>query len=180
MIPVALTRPFARRLLPLVLFATGLFAVVVPLAHHLDARSRAVLAARERGERAAHLLAEAVRDRPLLWRYETAKLSGRLQQEGLLGTPLVVRDRMNRPVPLGGPSPESVAWARVPVEVDGIPVATIWSGAPLAPLRSESFRLFIGCLLLAAVLGTLLFLFPVRTVARAEERIAALLAERRV
>lgn len=180
MIPVALTRPFARRLLPLVLFATGLFAVVVPLAHHLDTRSRAVLAARERGERAAHLLAEAVRDRPLLWRYETAKLSGRLQQEGLLGTPLVVRDRMNRPVPLGGPPPESVAWARVPVEVDGVPVATVWSGAPLAPLRSESFRLFIGCLLLAAVLGTLLFLFPVRTVARAEERIAALLAERRV
>jgi hypothetical protein len=57
MIPVALTRPFARRLLPLVVVATGLFAVVVPLAHHLDARSRAVLAARERGERAAHLLA---------------------------------------------------------------------------------------------------------------------------
>ena len=51
MIPVTLTRPFARRLAPLVLVATGLFAVVVPLAHHLDARSRAVLAARERGER---------------------------------------------------------------------------------------------------------------------------------
>jgi signal transduction histidine kinase len=180
MIPVTLTRPFARRLLPLVLVATGLFAVVVPLAHHLDTRSRAVLAARERGQRVAHLLAEAVRDRPLLWRYEASKLSGRLQEEGLLGMPLVVRDRMNRPVPLGGPPPDSVAWARVPVEVDGIPVATVWSGAPLGPLRSESFRLFGGCLLLAAVLGALLFLFPVRTVARAEERIAALLAERRV
>jgi signal transduction histidine kinase len=180
MIPVTLTRPFARRLLPLVLVASGLFAVVVPLAHHLDVRNRAVLDARERGQRVAHFLAEAVRDRPLLWRYDAAKLSGRLQQEGLLGAPLVVRDRMNRAVPLGGPSAMSVAWAKVPVEVDGIPVATIWSGAPLGPLRSESLRLFAGCLLLAAVLGALLFLFPVRTVARAEERIAALLAERRV
>ena len=180
MIPVALTRPFARRLLPLVLAASGLFAVVVPLAHHLDARSRLVLSARERGERVARILAEAVRDRPLLWRYDAAKLAGRLQLEGLLVTPLVVRDRDNRPVPLGGPAASAVAWARVPVEVDGVPVATVWAGAPLTPLWHESLRLLAGCLLLAAVLGALLFLFPVRTVARAEERIAALLAERRV
>jgi signal transduction histidine kinase len=180
MIPVALTRPFARRLLPLVLVASGLFAVVVPLAHHLDVRSRAVLAARERGERVAHVLAEVVRDRPLLWRYDVAKLSGRLQQEGLLAEPLVVRDRENRPIPLGTSGNAPVAWARVPVEVEGIPVATVWSCAPLAPLWRESLRLFAACLLLASILGTLLFLFPVRTVARAEERIAALLAERRV
>jgi signal transduction histidine kinase len=180
MIPVTLTRPFARRLAPLVLVASGLFAVVVPLAHHLDARSRAVLAAHERGERVARVLAEAVRDRPLLWRYDAAKLSGRLQQEGLLGDPLVVRDRENHPVALGRPATMSVAWARVPVLVEDIPVATVWAGAPLAPLRQETLRLLAGCLLLAAVLGSLLFLFPVRTVARAEERIAALLAERRV
>ncbi|HEY3587934.1 MAG TPA: histidine kinase [Myxococcaceae bacterium] len=180
MIQVALTRPFAWRLLPLVLVATGLFAVVVPLAHHLDARSRAVVAARERGERVAHLLGDAARDRPLLWRYDAAELAGRLQQDALLGAPVVVRDRENRPVPLGGPTASSVAWARVPVEVDGVPVATVWSGAPLGPLRAESLRLLAGCLVLAAVLGTFLFLFPVRTVARAEERIAALLAERRV
>jgi len=179
-IPVTLTRPFARRLAPLVLFATSLFAVVVPVAHHLDARSRAVLAARERGDRVAHVLAEAVRDRPLLWRYDAAKLSGRIQQEGLLDGPLVVRDRENRPVPLGGPATGSVAWARVPVEVEGVPVATVWAGATLAPLWHETLRLLAGCLLLASALGALLFLFPVRTVARAEERIAALLAERRV
>ncbi|HZJ53657.1 MAG TPA: histidine kinase [Myxococcaceae bacterium] len=180
MIPVALTRPFARRLLPLVLVASGLFAVVVPLAHHLDARSRAVVRARERGERVAHVLAEAVRDRPLLWRYDAAKVSGRLQQEALLGEPLIVRDRENRPVPLGSPGSSAVAWARVPVEVEGVPVATVWSGAPLPPLWQESVRLLAGCLLLASALGALLFLFPVRTVARAEERIAVLLAERRV
>ncbi len=180
MIPVTLTRPFARRLAPLVLVATGLFAVVVPLVHHLDARSRAVLAARERGERVARVLAEAVRDRPLLWRYDTAKLSGRLQQEGLLGDPLVVRDRDNHTVALGGPATMSVAWARVPVLVEAVPVATVWTGAPLGPLWQETLRLLSGCLLLATALGGLLFLFPVRTVARAEERIAALLAERRV
>ncbi|HZX40544.1 MAG TPA: hypothetical protein VFE93_01820, partial [Myxococcaceae bacterium] len=124
MIPVALTRPFARRLLPLVLLASSLFAVVVPLAHHLDARNRLVTSARERGERVAHVLAEAVRDRPLLWRYDAPKLAGRLQVEGLLAGPLVVRDRDNRPVPLGGPPASSVAWARVPVEAEGVPVAT--------------------------------------------------------
>jgi len=180
MIPVALTRPFARRLLPLVLLASSLFAVVVPLAHHLDARTRLVLAARARGERVAYILAQAIRDRPLLWRYDAAKLAGRLQQDGLLAAPMVVRDRDNHPVSFGGPSASSVAWARVPVEVDGVPVATLWSGAPLGPLWHESLRLFAACLLLASILGALLFLFPVRTVAGAEERIAALLAERRV
>jgi len=180
MIPVALTRPFARRLLPLVLVAGSLFAMVVPLAHHLDARSRLVLSARERGQRVARILAEAVRDRPLLWRYDAAKLGGRLQLEGLLGAPLVVRDHDNRPVPLGETTRSPVAWARVPVEVEGVSVATIWVGALLTPLWHESLRLFGGCLLLALVLGASLFLFPVRTVARAEERIAALLAERRV
>jgi signal transduction histidine kinase len=179
-IPVALTRPFARRLLPLVLVAGSLFAIVVPVAHHLDARSRLVLSAREHGERVARILAEAVRDRPLLWRYDAAKLAGRLQLEGLLGAPLVVRDRDNRAVPLGGPTASTVAWAQVPVVVEGVPVATVWAGAPLRPLWHESLRLFGGCLLLALVLGTSLFLFPVRTVALAEERIAALLAERRV
>ena len=139
-----------------------------------------MLAARERGERVGRILSEAVRDRPLLWRYDAAKLAGRLQLEGLLGAPLVVRDRDNLAVPLGSPSTSPVAWARVPVEVDGVPVAVIWAGAPLQPLWHESLRLFGGSLLLALVLGTSLFLFPVRTVARAEERIAALLAERRV
>ena len=33
--------------------------------------------------------------------------------------------------------PSSVAWARVPVEVEGVPVATVWAGAPLAPLWHE-------------------------------------------
>ena len=180
MIPVALTRPFARRLLPLVLAAGTLFAVAVPLVDHLDGRSRLVLSARERGERVARILAESARDRPLLWRYDAAKLAGRLQQDGLLAAPLVVRDRANRPVALDARPPAPVVWARVPVEVDGVPVATVWAGAPLAPLWSESLRLFGVCLLLSVVLSASLFLFPVRTVARAEERIAALLAERRV
>jgi len=180
MITVALRRPFARRLLPLVLVASGLFAVAVPLAHHLDERSRLVAAAREHGERAAHIVAEAVRDQPLLWRYDAAKLSGRLRLEGLLAAPLVVRDRDNHPVALGGPALETAAWARVPVQVDGIEVATVWAAAPLGPLWHESLRLAAGCFLLASLLGAALFLFPVRTVARAEERIAALLAERRV
>jgi signal transduction histidine kinase len=92
----------------------------------------------------------------------------------------VVRDRENHPIALGGPATASVAWARVPVAVEGVPVATVWAGAPLGPLWHETLRLLGGCLLLASVLGGLLFLFPVRTVARAEERIAALLAERRV
>jgi signal transduction histidine kinase len=64
--------------------------------------------------------------------------------------------------------------------VEDVPVATVWAGAPLGPLWQETLRLLAGCLLLATALGGLLFLFPVRTVARAEERIAALLAERRV
>jgi signal transduction histidine kinase len=180
MIHVDLTRPFARKLLPLVLAAAGLFAGAVPLAHHLDGRRRLADDARVRGEHIGRILEAAARARPLLWRYDAPKLAGRLQQDGLLLGPLVVRDHENRPVPLGTPGEGPTLWARVPVEVDGTPVMTLWSGAPLAPLWHQTARLFGVCLVLASLLAAALFLFPVRTVARAEERIAALLAERRV
>ena len=180
MIHVDLTRPFARKLLPLVLVATGLFAVAVPLAHHLDGRRRLAEETRVRGEHIARVLGAAARARPLLWRYDTPKLASDLQQDGLILGPLVVRDHENRPVALGTPGEGSILWARVPVQVDGTPVLTLWSGASLAPLWHQSIRLFGVCLTLASFLATALFLFPVRTVARAEERIAALLAERRV
>jgi signal transduction histidine kinase len=179
-IRVALTRPFARRLLPLVLVSAGLFALAAPLAHHLDGRARLVEEARDRGGRAARIVSEAIRDRPLLWRYDAPKLAGRLQTEALLGGPLVVRDRENRPVALGNPARGPTVWARVPIEVEGTAVGTVWAGESLGPLWRDTVRLLAICLALGVALGSALFLFPVRTVARAEERIAALLAERRV
>jgi signal transduction histidine kinase len=180
LIRVALIRPFARRLLPLVLVSTGLFALAAPLAHHLDGRARLAEEARERGGRVARIVSEAIRDRPLLWRYDAPKLASRLQTEALLGGPLVVRDRENRPVALGSPAHGPAIWARVPIEVDGTAVGTVWAGESLGPLWRDTGRLLAICLALAVALGSALFLFPVRTVARAEERIAALLAERRV
>jgi signal transduction histidine kinase len=179
MIVADLTRPFARKLLPLVLAAAGLFAGAVPWPITSTAGAGWPTRHGSRGH-IARILGAAVRTRPVLWRYDAPKLAGQLQQDGLLLAPLVVRDHENRPVPLGVPADGPTVWARIPVEVEGAPVATVWSGAPLTPLWHQTLRLFGVCLVLAALLAAALFLFPVRTVARAEERIAALLAERRV
>ena len=181
MIPVALTRPFARRLLPLVLVAGSLFAMVVPVAHHLDARSRLVLGARERGERVARdpgrgragpPAALALR-RGQARRPAPARGPARVHRSSS-GTATTAPSRSAARPPRPSPGPRCRWWSR----------ASRWPRSGPArrstPLWHESLRLLGGCLLLASVLGTSLFLFPVRTVALAEERIAALLAERRV
>ncbi len=181
MIRVDLARPFARRLIPLVLVSTGLFAAAVPLAFHLEGRRELASGARGAAAQVGRVLERAMGARPLLWRYDAAKLAEQLQDAGLGHLDgLEVRDVAGRRVDLGQLPHGPVVWGRADVVVAGQRLASVWVGQSLRPLWTSTWVVVFFCALLALVLGAALYLYPLRTVTRAETRIAALLAERRV
>jgi signal transduction histidine kinase len=180
-IRVDLARPFARRLIPLVLVSSGLFAAAVPLAFHLEGRRELAIGARAEASQVARVVELAMSVRPLLWRYDAAKLAEQLQVAGLGNLDgLEVQDAAGRRVALGGLPKGPVVWGRADVVVEHQRLASVWVANRLGPLWTSSGVVAILCSLLALVLGGALYLYPVRTVTRAETRIAALLAERRV
>lgn len=181
MIRVDLARPFARRLIPLVLISSGLFAAAVPLAFHLEGRRELASGARAEAGQVARVVELEMSARPLLWRYDAAKLAENLQVAGLGNLDgLEVQDAAGRRVAMGGLPSGPVVWGRADVVVERQRLASVWVAKRLGPLWASSGLVALLCALLALVLGGALYLYPVRTVTRAETRIAALLAERRV
>jgi signal transduction histidine kinase len=180
-ISVDLVRPFSRRLIPLVLVTSGLFAAAVPLAFHLEGRRELAGGARTAAAQVASVVEQAMSARPLLWRYDAAKLAEQLQASGLGNLDgLEVQDAAGRRVALGRPPSGPVVWGRADVVVERQRLASVWVANRLGPLWTSSSLVALLCALLALVLGGALYLYPVQTVRRAETRIAALLAERRV
>jgi signal transduction histidine kinase len=180
-IRVDLARPFARRLIPLVLASSGLFAAAVPLAYHLEGRRELAAGGRAAAGQVARVVEQAMLARPLLWRYDAAKLAEQLQAAGL-GTldGLEVQDAAGRRLALGRAPRGAVVWGRADVVVDRQRLASVWVAEGLGPLWASTGVIALFCTLLALLLGAALYLYPLRTVTRAETRIAALLAERRV
>jgi len=180
-ISVDLTRPFARRLIPLVLVSSGLFAAAVPLAFHLEGRRELASGARVAASQVASVVEQAMSVRPLLWRYDAAKLAEQLQAAGLGNLDgLEVHDGAGRRVAVGNFPKGPVVWGRADVVVERQRLASVWVANRLGPLWASSGLVALLCALLALVLGGALYVYPVQTVRRAETRIAALLAERRV
>jgi signal transduction histidine kinase len=180
-ISVDLTRPFARRLIPLVLVTTCLFAAAVPLAFHLEGRRELAGGARAAAGEVASVVEQAMSVRPLLWRYDATKLAEQLQATGLGNLDgLEVQDASGRRLSVGSRPTGPVVWGRADVVVEHQRLASVWVANRLGPLWASSGLVAVLCALLALLLGSALYLYPVHTVRRAETRIAALLAERRV
>jgi signal transduction histidine kinase len=180
-IRVDLARPFARRLIPLVLISSLLIAGAVPLAFHLEGRRELTTGARAAAGQVARVVELAMSARPLLWRYDAAKLAEQLQVAGLGNLDgLEVQDAAGRRVALGSLPSGPVVWGRADVVVERQRLASVWVANRLGPLWASSGLVALLCALLALVLGGALYLYPMHTVTRAETRIAALLAERRV
>ena len=181
MIHVDLARPFARRLIPLVVVSSGLFAAAVPLAFHLEGRRELATAARSAAGQVAGVVEQAMSVRPLLWRYDAAKLAEQLQASGLGNLDgLEVQDAAGRRVAVGRLPRGPVVWGRADVVVERQRLASVWVANRLGPLWASSGLVAVLCTLLALVLGGALYLYPTQTVRRAEARIVALVAERRV
>ncbi|MEZ4392052.1 MAG: sensor histidine kinase [Polyangiales bacterium] len=177
----ALLRPLAARLNPAVAVLAALLATGAPLAHHV----MGVLALRGSGAAlatsVAEEVAEEVRRRPTLWRYDTIKLVAHLRayraQPGVAR--IEVLDGGGRPVGEAVARPRAVLWSEATVRVRGEALGKVWVAMDLRALRLRSLALLALFSAAATALGLAVSRSALGTAAEAEGRIAALLGELR-
>ena len=188
MTPLRLTTWFRKRMLPPVAVSAFLVATAAPVGFHLQKRAELLRLAHGEAARAGEAVRIAIEERPRLWRYDAVKLGERLGQEGLDRLPLrivsggvdVGVERMHPAPALGAP-----LWGRFDVTLpDGDPraprlvtFASVWVAVDAAPLYAGTALLFALFTSLAILLGSVLYLRPVRAVRAAERRIHLLLGQ---
>lgn len=164
-------------MLPLVAVVSVLFAASAPLAYHVQKRAELVADARGDAFRIAQRVAETATQRPRLWRYDAAKLQEWIAAEGLeRAAAVAIHDQHGAALSLGrqpgGQWPPGLLWGRAVM-----PAATVWVGIDSQPMWAGTWQLALAFSLLAALLGLLLYLLPMRVVAGAEARVKELVEE---
>lgn len=180
MTPLRLTSWFRKRMLVLAAFAMGTAWVTVTAGYHVQERREAVALCRGDAEHIASLIAEAIQQRPQLWRYDSAKLADRVADTWPGQKPVVrLRDARGAAVDLGAAEalPSRALWGRADVIVGGEVQARVWVGTDSAPLWWRTIALAVVSAAVAALLGILLYLLPVRAVRDAERRIDSLMKQ---
>jgi signal transduction histidine kinase len=164
----------------LVLVSSLLAWLSISLGYHFQKRRELVSLCRSDAGYVASFVAEMVQQRPVLWRYDGAKIADRISAQG--GRPphsIIVRDSDNLPVDLGSlgkAPPTQMLWGHAPVLVGGSTVAHVWVGSDSKDLWRNTIVLAIISGLVSAAFGLWLYLSPVRTVARAERNIVGLMS----
>ena len=172
----ALARAFSTRMLPLALLAGVVLAAAPPVSYGLTAWQRLRSQAELDASSVAVRVRGTVERNPLLWRYNTPKVT---QAAGLYGSEdelaqvrvlacdgAVILDRVRAKASSGGPA------ARAPVMVRGAVAA--WVEVRMDP-RSELRRLLaiaLGSTLLGLAVGLVLFLYPTRVVRSQAKRLS--------
>lgn len=180
MTPARLTTWFRKRMAALVIASTLIAWLAFVVSYHLQKRHELVLLCRADARDVASFVAESVQQRPVLWRYDGAKLADRIAAQGL-GTRegLLVRDLDGRPVDLGSVGGQGIAsliWGQAPAVVGDRVVASVWVGTEARSLWRHTIVLGLVTGLIALTLALLLYFVPVRTVGLAEQRIVALMS----
>lgn len=180
MTPMRLTTWFRRRMGALVI-ASGLLGwLTLTLGYHLKSRSELIALCRSDAGYVAPLVAEVIQRRPQLWRYDGSKLADRLTSLGMgTSTSLIVHDARGVPVDLGGFAAHKgvLMWGHAAVTVGGQRAAEVWVGRDAMPLWRNTAEVALAAAIATILLASMLYLAPVRTVARAERRIVRLMSQ---
>ncbi len=172
---------FRRRMIPLVLTTALIVAIAAPAAFYAQKARELSGEARVAAGRVAALVSEAARERPRLWRYDSAKLLERIAAEGLDRVPRIVIHDAHGAEVLSAGKPDRAAkhvlWARAAADDDRRLAGEVWVAVDLAPLIAGTVELSVGFAVLAALLAAVLFLVPMRTIRSAERRIETLMGQ---
>lgn len=173
---------FQKRMIGLVFLSTLFACVAPPLVYYAETRRELAYRARVDAETVSLAIVDLARQRPELWRYDTARMAERLSADGLGRLPrLVVHDARGADVPIPlrseAEASASLVWAHVPVLLDDRPIADVWVGARADGLVGATALLALLALGLGGAIGVFLYLVPVRAVSEAERRIGDLHAE---
>jgi len=180
---LALRRTLGLRLLPLSVLLALVVSTVAPLAYLALTLRELGVEAEARAKQVARELRREVEERPVLWRYGSAKLLTHMGEiaasAGLLT--IAVVDRQGRPVDLdfelGIERPPEVAalWVSAPLTLHGDVVADVWVAGDPRPAIRGALGLLLGFGVLGLGLGSLVYWLPMRAIGRAQSRIGALI-----
>lgn len=184
---LALRRTLRARLLPLAVLLALVVSTAAPLAYLALTLGGVRVTAEARAHEIARELRREVEERPILWRYGSAKLFSHMNNiatsAGLLTIAIV--DRQGRSIDLDldldldlatQASPEIPAlWVSAPLTLHGDSVADIWVAADPRPAINGTLQLLLGFGILGLALGGLVYWLPMRAIGRAESRIGALI-----
>ena len=169
--PAAITKPFARRMIPLACLVAFLSAVGFPAVHQHLATSELEGAAKVWAENLSNRIANFAESRPRLWPYDTGRLSDIVRPA--LRPPISAGIRIDIPgqnniLAVGPPRrTESVpAWALI--QVNGRVVGRLQVRLDGTGLYAATKRVWLGSVVVGLLLGLLLFTLPVRVIAQAE------------
>lgn len=178
---VSLRRELAARLAPLAILIIVVVSISAPVAY-LVMGGQGV---REQAHTSAIDVAEAMRDevseRPFLWKYDSVRLLQHLRahtvHEGI--ERIEILDETGHTIDATRDSDvvtDGLIWASAPIMQNGEKVGEVWVGATVGEVRSQAFLLLLTFALLGAGLAGLTYGLPLRSIARAEERIRTLIS----
>lgn len=179
---VSLRRELAARLAPLAILIIVVVSISAPVAY-LVMGGQGV---REQAHTSALDVAEAMRDevseRPFLWKYDSVRILQHLRahtvHEGI--ERIEVLDVTGHTIDAtrdegDGDATDGLLWASAPIMQNGKKVGEVWVGASVGEIRSQAFLLLLTFALLGGGLAGLTFGLPLRSIARAEDRIRSLI-----
>lgn len=176
---VGLRRYLSARMLPLTLLLFVLVSVSAPLAYFALAARGLRAQAQSTAVQVADAIAREVQERPVLWRYDAAKLLSYLRAyaSDTRVVRIEVADRTGIRIPLdNAPIVDASAagplvWESAPIVLIDQTVGSAWVAVDLAEARTTALLLLAPFALLGVGLAGLLYFLPVRAIARAERRI---------
>ncbi len=170
------------RLAPLTLLVAVFTCLSAPLAFFVLGRDGLELRADGTAREAASLLRQDVQARPVLWKYDAAKLVALVATFELPGVErVVVVDAAGVPIRGSADDPQVLAqldalWKSANIEVDGEVAGTVWVAVSTRALERDTLALMAGFAALGLVLAGLLYWLPMRAMGRAEANIRALVS----
>ena len=176
----ALRRHLAQRLGPLALLLLSVLSISAPVAFLVMGselvRERAITTA----EQLARSVEEDVRQRPLLWRYELAKVAARfaVHRDDVEIRRIELVDAKGRLFELGmprEPSEEPLLWVQSAVEIAGRKQADVWVGASTQAVERQAYGLLLIFFVLGSGLAGLMYWLPLRGMGIAERKIDELI-----
>ncbi len=177
-----LRRYLGTRLVPLTLLVAVFTCLSAPLAFFVLGRDALQLRADGTAREAASVLRQDVQERPLLWKYDAAKVLARIAMFELPGVQhVVVVDAAGVPIRGSADDPQALAqlgalWQSADIEVHGEVAGAVWVGVSTASLERDTLALLAGFTALGLALGGLLYWVPMRAMGRAEANLRALVS----
>lgn len=177
---LALRRYMGARLGPLTALVALFTCLASPTAFFLLGREALEVRGDATAREAASRLGPDVQERPLLWKYDAAKVLARVDAFELPGVDrVVVVDAEGVPIRGSAADVEVLSsldalWRSADIEVRGETAGAVWVAVSTRALQRNTIALTVGFGALGLVLGGLLFGLPMRAMGRAEANIREL------